>query len=828
MTGGGAVRVLLVEDSAADAQLVVDALAFARRPGFAVRHAARLSEAVEALHRERFDVVVLDLGLPDAAGLDGLATIRRAAPNVAIVVRTVLGDERIAIDAIESGAQDYIVKRSPDQDEGLERSIRYALARRQAEVSQRQLAAIVESTDDAIVGKDTDGTITSWNSGAERLYGYAAEDAIGQPVAILIAPERAGEEQEILARVIAGERVEHYETQRTRRDKSTVEVSLTISPIADAAGILVGASAIARDITERKHAESALREAEERFRGTFENSGIGMAVVAVASGHAGRLLEINDALCALSGYERDQLLQMSFDSLVHPDELPAAIEGIDQLLRGELKTFHHELRCTHASGDHIWVDLTTSLVRDADGEPLYRIDQIQDITERKRFEGQLQYLADHDALTGLFNRRRFLEELYREVAAASRYGNPGALLALDLDHFKYINDSLGHAAGDELIARIAAVFRARLRGTDILARLGGDEFAIILPRADEQQAQHVAESLLAAARDEVVHVDIGHDERRVTVSIGIAPFHHGDELTAEELLLEADIAMYDSKDAGRDKITMYDAAQHRQQRMQARLTWSDRIHRALESDGFVLHAQPILGLNGDQRPRHELLLRLVGNDGDLIPPGTFLHIAERFGLAQEVDRWVVKHAIDLLAEHQRADSDVCLEVNLSAHSVTNDGLIELITERLAAANADPRGLCFELTETAAIINVDRARSFARELANLGCEFALDDFGAGFASFHYLKHLQFDYIKIDGEFIKDLPSSHTNQLIVRAVVQMAKGLGKKTIAEFVEDQETLELLRPIGVDYAQGYHIAKPGPFETTALANTPARASTQR
>jgi len=186
-----------------------------------------------------------------------------------------------------------------------------------------------------------------------------------------------------------------------------------------------------------------------------------------------------------------------------------------------------------------------------------------------------------------------------------------------------------------------------------------------------------------------------------------------------------------------------------------------------------------------------LLLRLIGEDGDLIPPGVFLYIAERFGLAPDLDRWVVHHAIDLLAEHQRAGSDLCLEVNVSAHSVIDNQLIDLITDRLAATNADPRGLCFELTETAAIINVDRARDFARRLSNLGCEFALDDFGAGFASFYYLKHLQFDYLKIDGEFIKDLPSSHTNQVIVKSVVQMAQGLGKKTIAEFVEDEPTLD-------------------------------------
>ena len=354
-----------------------------------------------------------------------------------------------------------------------------------------------------------------------------------------------------------------------------------------------------------------------------------------------------------------------------------------------------------------------------------------------------------------------------------------------------------------------------------MARLGGDEFAIILSHADEQHARQAADGVLAAVRDEL-EITSGDIARRITVSIGIAPFRGASDPTAVDLLNEADIAMYDAKEAGRDTACAYDTAAHRQKRMQARLNWVERIRRALEQDRFVLYAQPIIGLNGDERPRHELLLRLLGDDDDLIPPGTFLYIAERFGLAQEIDRWVVRRAIELLAERQRAGDDLCLAVNLSAHSVSDNRLIELITEQLAATGADPHGLCFELTETAAIVNVDRARTFARQLSELGCEFALDDFGAGFASFYYLKHLRFDYIKIDGEFIKDLPSSYTNRMIVGAVVHLAKSLSKKTIAEFVEDQETLDLLRVIGVDYAQGYHIAKPGPLDTITHAQPEA------
>jgi EAL domain-containing protein (putative c-di-GMP-specific phosphodiesterase class I) len=280
-------------------------------------------------------------------------------------------------------------------------------------------------------------------------------------------------------------------------------------------------------------------------------------------------------------------------------------------------------------------------------------------------------------------------------------------------------------------------------------------------------------------------------------------------LSGEELLVEADIALYDAKEAGRDRVAMYDAAKDRHKRMEARLTWADRIRRAIEHESFILHAQPILGLNGDTAARHELLIRMVGDEGDLIPPGTFLYIAERFDLIQDIDRWVMRQAIRLLAEHKRAGRTLNLQVNVSAKSVAAPDFPRFIEAELEDAAIDGRGLCVEITETAAIVNVDSAKRFAEQLRELGGELALDDFGAGFASFYYLKHLTFDYVKIDGEFIKDLTSSPINQYIVKAIVAIARGIGKRTIAEFVGDEKTLKMLERHGVHYAQGFHIGKP-------------------
>ena len=584
---------------------------------------------------------------------------------------------------------------------------------------------------------------------------------------------------------------------------------------------------IAQDV-ERKDAEDHLREAEERFRRAFEDAGTGMALVGFGGEDEGRFLEVNDALCAFTRYSREELLTMTNAALLHPDDAPDMLARIRQLDNRDLDSLQCEMRLLDADGGVLWTVFSTSVVRDGDGRALYRIAQVQDITERKRFEDQLQHLADHDPVTALFNRRRLEEELARELAAAARYGTGGAVLALDLDNFKYVNDTLGHSAGDELIARVAEILRTRLRRTDTVARLGGDEFAVVLPHVDERRARRVAEDLLAAIRGEAV-ITTAKGSRRATASVGIALFPDAPaELTGEALLVEADIAMYDAKEAGGDRACVYDAGSSRQRSLEASVTWGEQIREALAEDRFTLYAQPIVPLQGAGSVRHELLVRMVGRDGDIIPPGAFLPVAERLDLVQEIDRWVVRRAIELLAERRRTGDDVSFEVNLSAKSLGDPDLQAQIAEQLAATGVDPSRVVFEVTETAAIVNVERAKQFALHLRELGCGFALDDFGAGFASFYYLKHLPFDYLKIDGEFVESLIHSPTNQLVVEAVVSIARGLGKRTIAEYVGDEETLQLLRRYGVDYAQGFHVGRPVPVEQIEPAPAPAVAVARR
>ena len=552
-------------------------------------------------------------------------------------------------------------------DEALERSAR------------ELLSYVVDSSDDAIITEARDGTITSWNRGAERLYGYSARDAIGKPSALLEPPDRGGEQEKILGRVFAGESLDHFETERIRKDGSMLVVALTVSPVRDANDRIVSAAEIARDITERN-----------------------------------------------------------------------------------------------------------------------------------RYEERLRHLADHDQLTGLYNRRRFEEELKRDLARAGRYHSHGAVLSIDIDNFKSINDSAGHAAGDAVLLEVARVLERRFRSSDILARLGGDEFAVLLPAVEVEQARVAAVDLLAAIHSS--SAVFGGKPLRITASIGVAAFE-SDDATAGELLTGADLAMYAAKAQGRDRVVVYTASEGRTARATAKMTWAERIREALRrEDGFVLHLQPILNLSTGKISHGELLLRMRGEHGNLIPPGAFLPAAERYGLIHAVDRWVVRRAIQLLA-NAHVGMLPPLSVNLSGESVVGDPkLLELIESELNAASVDPENLIFEVTETAAIANMPEASAFAEGVKDLGASLALDDFGTGFGSFYYLKHLPVSYIKLDGEFIHNLPRSEIDAHMVNAIVGVAQGLGIKTVAESVTDDETIRLLRRHGVDFAQGFHVGRPGPI----------------
>ncbi len=545
---------------------------------------------------------------------------------------------------------------------------------------------VVESSDDAIVTTTRDGTITSWNRGAEQLYSYRGEEAMGQPMSIIEPPHLTGQQQDFLGRVFAGESLDHFETERVRKDGSQISVSLTISPVRDANGRIISAAVIARDTTERR-----------------------------------------------------------------------------------------------------------------------------------LYEERLRHLADHDQLTGLLNRRRFDEELKREFARAGRYRSSGALLSVDLDNFKSINDTAGHAAGDAVLRVVSEAMRRRLRASDVLARVGGDEFSMLLPGAEEADARSAAEDILKTLH--LCRPDYGGKRFTIGASVGVATFHC-DDSTASELRAVADLAMYASKHAGGDRVTLYTLEEGRRARSLVRAPWSERIREALDLDRFALYLQPILNLSTGQVSHGELLLRMREGRNRLIPPSTFLPPAERIGLINEIDRWVAAKAIELISHSRTSPAAGGVGVNLSGASVTrNQHLLEVIKAGLQETGVDPSKLIFEVTETTAISNMPEAATFAQDLTRLGCSLALDDFGTGFSSFYYLKHLPVRYIKLDGEFIQNLPRSKVDEHVVKAISDVAQSMGVKTVAESVADDATIKLLRKHHVDYAQGFHIGRPTRVRTRFRRN---------
>jgi diguanylate cyclase (GGDEF)-like protein len=432
----------------------------------------------------------------------------------------------------------------------------------------------------------------------------------------------------------------------------------------------------------------------------------------------------------------------------------------------------------------------------------------------RRLQRQMDHLAHHDALTGLHNRRGFEVELRRQVLESERSERGAALIVIDLDNFKYVNDTLGHAAGDELLCRVAAALREALRRDDALARLGGDEFGVVVPGVDRGAAREVADKLLEAIRRDGAVVGSGR-VTHTTASIGVAPIDPAAACSAEQLMIDAELAMYAAKEAGRARVSVCEAGDSASSELDESLAWADRIRRALKHDGFVLYEQPIVHLATGEVARHEILLRMVGEGGEHIAPNEFLPVAERFGLVQEIDAWVVRNSIALIAQQQRQGRRLQLEVNLSGASVTDPHLLGTIEHELTITGIDPALLTFEITETAAIVNITRAQTFAQRLAELGCRFALDDFGAGFGGFFYLKHLPFDTLKIDGEFVRGLLGSPRDQVMVKAIAQIAADLSTHSVAEFVADQQTCELLHSYGIGFAQGFGIAQPQPITQT-------------
>ena len=545
---------------------------------------------------------------------------------------------------------------------------------------------------------------------------------------------------------------------------------------------------------------SALRHQRIHLQSTALETAADMIVI---TDRAGVIQYVNKSVTRVTGYQPDELLGKDpsvFKSGAQADSFYASLWST--VLEG--KTWQGEVVNRRKDGRPYHQEQTITPILDEKGQITHFIAVQRDITERKEHEAQLSYLADHDVLTGLYNRSA-LKQALSVAAAAARRGHHCALLYLDLDQFKIVNDTLGHATGDRLLVTLSGALQRNVREDDMLARLGGDEFAILLHDVNEAQALVVAEKIRM-----LVH-DFRYSEKGQTVDVGVSI---GIALITgrtddNEILAQADSACYVAKANGRNRAEVF----HPEQGQMARLTedtqWSLRLKNAFKEDRLSLVFQPIVRVNDRYIGHYEALIRLREQDGSLVPPGAFIPAAERLGLIRDVDRRVISLALRKVAQEAAQGTILRLAINLSAVAFHDDQTMRHIREEIAAHGIKPEWLTFEITETAAISNLNEARANIETLREMGCHFALDDFGSGFSSFFYLRYLPVDLVKIDGMFIRNLANDPVNQSIVRAMNDVVHAMGKQTIAEFVEDGEILAVLADIGVDYAQGYHFGKP-------------------
>ncbi|RKR04390.1 PAS domain S-box-containing protein/diguanylate cyclase (GGDEF)-like protein [Kushneria sinocarnis] len=536
-----------------------------------------------------------------------------------------------------------------------------------------------------------------------------------------------------------------------------------------------------------------LRVRELAFERDFVSGLLDTAqVLIVTHDRHDRITLVNRYCCMMTGLAEDQLLGRGFTEVMMPElrqgerlfEHGGQQEGVMYAADGQPRTI-------------VWYH--TPLGAHGRGEP-EMISVGLDITERKLAEQRLTWLAHRDPLTELYNRRFFEDAMSRAVV----HGAHGAVLYLDLDRFKEVNELGGHQAGDQLLRLVARAIMEEVGQGGIIARLGGDEFAVLLEEADGDRACRMAETLALALDQIVLTVEERHHRAMASIGIALYPLH-GE--SPNQLMANADFAMYKAKEDGAQRWHLLSTVQPDRDELQERVYWVERLRSALIEDRFELMLQPIVKLADGSIQHYETLVRLREDNGELIAPASFIPVAERSGQIVALDRWVLSHALQLLS--RLAGEGVSLALNLSGQSLHDAGLKDFLAGELERSGADPRRLIIEVTETAAVTDFATARGVLEGIRALGCGIALDDFGVGFSSFHYLGQLPADYIKIDGSFIRSLPESEENRLIVRAIADIARGFGKRTIAEFVDREALLPILTSYGIDYVQGYYLGRP-------------------
>ena len=693
---------------------------------------------------------------------------------------------------------------------------RAAIERREAEEALRSSEAkfrgLFESIAEGVYQSGRDGRLLSVNPAFVSILGYGSTAELYALPSVAILYWNPADRAEFMRRVESEGEIRNAEFAMRRRDGQQVVILENARAVRDSGDRIVGYEGTIANITERKRAEQAIFAEKERAQVTLQS--IGDAVISTdAEGRIEYINPVAESLTAWSlaearGRPIGDVLNLVNEITREPVENPL----VGALGRGVAGgPVDHSVLITRA-GQEVAIQESAAPICDRQGRVIGAVIVFHDVTKERRLKRALSYQASHDALTGLINRREFDNRLHAAVLSAQRGEGSHALLYIDLDQFKVVNDTCGHQAGDRLLRDVTGLLQARVRASDTIARLGGDEFGVLLEGCTPEQASRIADSVRQAIRD--YRFMWGASTLSVGASVGVVQIRADTESVAA-VMSAADIACYAAKDEGRNRIHVYEADgvsnRHRE------MHWVARVTRAAEENRLELFFQPIVRIGSDGVPDfHELTVRLRDDDGRLVPPSEFIPAAERYNVMSIIDRWVVVRAVELLKSRRDTNGSLpMLAVNLSGTSLNEQSFAEFVLH----AVGDPEiagALCFEITETAAVTSLSNATFFMRELKARGCRFSLDDFGTGLSSFMYLKTLPVDYLKIDGQFISQIATDAVDRSMVEAISKVGRALGIATVAECVESEAVLDELKRIGVDFAQGYYMASPLPIAELA------------
>ncbi|WP_251827729.1 GGDEF domain-containing response regulator [Methylovulum psychrotolerans] len=756
------------------------------------------------------DLVMMDIVLKGQMdGITAAQTITESL-HIPVIFLTAYSDPATLARAKTTGAYGYLIK--PFRPDELHASIEVALYKNQLERklkdSEQWFAKTLHCISDAVIATDTDGKIQFMNPVAESATGWPQEQAKGVPIGELMTLLNESDRTAIvnpIPWVLKNRAVSGMDSGTLLVDKSGKECPIDdgAAPILDDNGGLLGAVLVFRDITERRQIENLLRESEERFHSAFELAAIGMALVAVDGG----FLQVNGSLCKIFGYSEEELLNADLQMLTRDDDYhKTLVQHLRQLLSDALPSFQIEVECYHKNvGKRIWNLLSASLVRNAANDAQYFIVQIQDITDRKHAEQQLIYIANHDPLTGLLNRSQFHNHLTQTLASAQRYGTKVALMFLDLDRFKLINDTLGHRLGDLLLQEVSNRLKATVRPNDILARLGGDEFIMLLSNI------HLIDDIARIAQRTIETLTqpftIEGNDIVVTASIGISVYPE-DGNDSQNLLMNADAAMYLAKERGKNNYQFY--TKQMTARSLERMTIERGLRHALLNNELLLYYQPQIDSDSGCVVSSEALVRWQHPEWGLVNPDRFISVAEETGLIVPIGIWVLRTAcLQAKAWREKGLAFNRVAVNLSPRQFLENDLFHSIKEVLAETGLEPAALELEITESAVMQDPERTLLILRQLQELGIQLSIDDFGTGYSSLTYLRCFPVHSVKIDRSFVQDIPADEGSMTLVRAIIALAHELNLNVTAEGVETEEQLAFLKAQQCDLLQGYLYSRP-------------------